>query len=164
MKCKSTGQQITTVEITPDKITGRGGLLFVLRYLEKSKIFNLIETVVGDFRHSKKAKPAEFLLRQVMAKMLDGSDSSIQGFDRLQQDEGYASQLELKKEEMVSSHMVKRFFRKFTGVKYKVYRKVLQELFIWRLNITKPNIIVMDLDTMVLDNDDAKQRHGVDVT
>lgn len=165
MKCKSTGQQITTVEITEDKITGRGGLLFILRYLEKSKIFNLIETVMGDISKNKKAKPAEFILRQVMAKMIDGSDSSIKGFDRLKQDEGYASEIEVKKQDMVSSHMVKRFFRKFIGgLKYKLYRKVLQELFVWRLNITQPSIIVLDMDTMVLDNDDAKQRQGVDVT
>lgn len=164
MKCKSTGQQITTVEITEDKITGRGGLLFILRYLEKSKIFNLIETVLGDIRRNKKAKPAEFLLRQVMAKMIDGSDSSIKGFDRLKQDEGYASEIEVKKEDMVSSHMVKRFFRKFTGTKYRVYRKVLQELFVWRLQIRQPSLILLDMDTMVLDNDDAKKRQGVDVT
>ena len=164
MKCKSTGQHITTVEITEDKITGRGGLLFILRYLEKSKIFNLIETVLGDIRRNKKAKPAEFLLRQVMAKMIDGSDSSIKGFDRLKQDEGYASEIEVNKQDMVSSHMVKRFFRKFTGTKYKLYRKVLQELFVWRLHITRPSLILLDMDTMVLDNDDAKKRHGVDVT
>jgi hypothetical protein len=164
MKCKSTGQQITTVEITEDKITGRGGLIFILRYLERSKIFNLIETVLGDFRKNKKSKPAEFLLRQVMAKMLDGSDSSIKGFDRLKQDEGYASEIEVEKEDMVSSHMVKRFFKKFTGIKYKIYRKVLQELFVWRLHITQPSVILLDMDTMVLDNDDAKQRQGVDVT
>lgn len=164
MKCKSTGRQITTVEKTQDKITGRGGLIFILRYLEKSKIFNLIEKVLGDFRGSKKARPAEYILRQVMAKMIDGSDSSIQGFDRLQQDEGYAAEIEVKKEDMVSSHTVKRFFKKFTGIKHKVYRKILHELFVWRLHIKKPNIIIMDLDTMVLDNDDAKQRQGVDVT
>jgi len=140
MKCKSTGQQITTVEITPDKITGRGGLLFVLRYLEKSKIFNLIETVVGDFRHSKKAKPAEFLLRQVMAKMLDGSDSSIQGFDRLQQDEGYASQLELKRGDGILAYG-QTIFQKFTGVKYKVYRKApmaTQNPHLWPLENPHP--------------------------
>lgn len=164
MKCKSTGQQITTVEITEDKITGRGGLIFILRYLERSKIFNLIETVLGNISGNKKARSSEFMLRQVMAKMIDGSDNSIKEFDRLKKDEGYAAEIEIGKEDMVSSHMVKRFFRKFTGVKYRIYRKVLQELFVWRLHITQPSVIVLDMDTMVLDNDDAKQRHGVDVT
>jgi hypothetical protein len=35
MKHKSTGKQITAVETTTDKITGRGGITFILRYLEK---------------------------------------------------------------------------------------------------------------------------------
>jgi hypothetical protein len=164
MKSKSTGCQITTVEITDDKITGRGGLLFILRYLEKVKIFNMIEKILGGVCKNKKGKPAEFILRQVMAKMIDGSDPSIKGFDRLREDEGYASEIEVGKEEMVSSHIVKRFFRKFVGLKYKLYRKVLQELFVWRLMVTQPSIIILDIDTMVLDNDDAKKREGVDVT
>jgi hypothetical protein len=128
MKYKSTGQQITTVEITEDKITGRGGLIFILRYLEKSKIFNLIEIVLGDIRGNRKAKSSEFMLRQIMAKMIDGSDNSIKGFDRLKKDEGYAAQIEIKKEDMVSSHMVKRFFRKFTGVKHGSARRSWQFL------------------------------------
>ena len=40
----------------------------------------------------------------------------------------------------------------------------MQELFVWRLHITQPSIILLDMDTMVLDNDDAKKRQGVDVT
>lgn len=40
MKHKSTGKQITAVETTIDKITGRGGISFILRYLEKIKIIN----------------------------------------------------------------------------------------------------------------------------
>jgi len=43
MKHKSTGKQITAVETTTDKITGRGGIAFILRYLEKIKIFNYIK-------------------------------------------------------------------------------------------------------------------------
>ncbi len=164
MQCKSTGRQITTVQITSDKITGRGGLLFILRYLERIKIFHVIETILGEVCKNKKGKRVEFIMRQIMAKMIDGSDTSITGFDRLKQDEGYAAEIEVKKEAMLSSHMVKRFFRKFVGLKYVLFRKVLIELFVWRLHIKQPKIIVLDIDTMVLDNDDAKKRQGVDVT
>ena len=96
--------------------------------------------------------------------MMDGSDLTIQGFDRLGKDEGYAAALEVNQEEMLSSHTVKRFFKKFRGGRHKVYRRVLLELFVWRLNIVKPGIIVLDMDTMVLDNDDAQKREGVSVT
>jgi hypothetical protein len=37
-------------------------------------------------------------------------------------------------------------------------------MFIWRLKTEKPDVIVLHLDTMVLDNDDAKVREGVNPT
>ena len=60
--------------------------------------------------------------------------------------------------------MVKRFFYKFNGLKHKAYRTILQELFVWRLIQERPSVIELDMDTMVLDNDDAQKRHGVDLT
>jgi hypothetical protein len=164
MKHKSSGKHITAVGTTTDKITGRGGIAFILRYLEKVKLFDLIERLVGDVWGSRKGKGSGFILRQVLAKMIDGSDLTIQGFDRLSTDEGYAAALEMQQEEMLSSHTVKRFFRKFMGTRYKLYRKVVLELFVWRLNIVNPGIIVLDMDTMVMDNDDAQKREGVSVT
>jgi hypothetical protein len=65
---------------------------------------------------------------------------------------------------LLSSHAVKRFFKKFTYLKCGILRAILNTLFIWRLHIEKPEKIVIDIDTMVLNNDDAKQRHGCDVT
>jgi len=45
-----------------------------------------------------------------------------------------------------------------------MFRKVLQKLFLWRLGIAKPALIVLGLDTMVMDNDEADKRHGVKPT
>ena len=42
-----------------------------------------------------------------------------------------------------------------------LFRRLLQKLFIWRLNITNPAVVELGIDTMVLDNDDANCRHGV---
>ena len=38
------------------------------------------------------------------------------------------------------------------------------ELFIWRLLIESPDAIELGLDSMVMDNDEAKKRHGVQYT
>ena len=164
MQYKSTGCQITTVDKTTDKLTGRGGLSFILRYLEKIKFFNLVAETLPETRGSKKAKSAEFMLRQIMAKMIDGTENSLISFDRLKTDTGYAAALEVLPDKLVSSHMVKRFFKKFIGQKYKSYQNLLHKLFVWRLVQERPSVIVLDIDTMVLDNDDAQKRHGVDVT
>jgi len=123
-----------------------------------------MDRLLGDVWGSRKGKGSGFIVRQILAKMMDGSDLTIRGFDRIGKDSGYAAAIEVSQEEMLSSHTVKRYFKKFMGARYKVYRKVLLELFVWRLNIVKPGIIVLDMDTMVLDNDDAQQREGVSVT
>ncbi len=164
MKIKSTGYHITKVETTDDKLSGRGGLSFILRYIEQIQIFKIIENKIGELCNNKKGKSAGFILRQVMAKLIDGADLSLTGFDRLKKDEGYASVLEVKPVDMLSSYMVKRFFKKFTGFKHLLLSQILTELFVWRLKIKGPSIIDLDLDTMVLNNDDAEKREGVDPT
>lgn len=45
-----------------------------------------------------------------------------------------------------------------------IYRKILHRLFIWRLQIEKPTIIILAIDTMVMDNNDAQKREGVEPT
>lgn len=164
MKIKTTGYHITKIDTTEDKINGRGGLTFVLRYLERINVFVLIESVLDGLCSNRKGKSAGMIIRQIMAKMIDGTDTSMSGFDRLKKDEGYGAVIETSQNDLVSSHMVKRFFRKFIYGKDKLFRRVLRELFVWRLNLTRPSVIVLDIDTMVLDNDGAKKRHGVDVT
>jgi hypothetical protein len=44
------------------------------------------------------------------------------------------------------------------------FRKLLRELFVWRLRLVAPNLVVLGLDSMVLDNDEATKRHGVQPT
>lgn len=65
---------------------------------------------------------------------------------------------------MLSSHSVKRFLKSFTIPRALQFRKILHMLFIWRLKKQKPEKIILGLDTMVMDNDDALMREGVDPT
>src|SRR5436309_14627276 len=44
------------------------------------------------------------------------------------------------------------------------FRWVLQELFLWRLRREKMWVVMLTLDTMVMDNDEALQREGCDPT
>ena len=66
--------------------------------------------------------------------------------------------------EMASSHRIKRFFNAFAWTRIFLFRRLLQKLFIWRLKIKQPELIELGIDTMVMDNDDAKCRHGVKPT
>ncbi|MFH1645046.1 MAG: transposase, partial [Candidatus Omnitrophota bacterium] len=59
---------------------------------------------------------------------------------------------------------VKRFFKSFSWVSGKLFRQVLQKMFIWRLKLEKPAVINLTIDTMVLNNDEAEKRHGSEPT
>jgi hypothetical protein len=65
---------------------------------------------------------------------------------------------------MASSHQIKRVFMKFSILPSWLYDKVLHELFMWRLKIESPKIIILGIDTMVLDNDSSKKKEGCEVT
>jgi len=155
---------ISKVDITNDKISARGGIFFVLRYIENTKFFSLLERPFRNLKGSAKGLSLAQFLKQIVAYFIDGSDMSLLSFDRRQQDEAYALLLENTPAEMASSHQIKRFFRKFSFIGNWVFRRILLQLFIWRLRIEKPEIITLFADTMVLDNNDAQKREGVEPT
>ncbi len=89
---------------------------------------------------------------------------SMTGFDARKSDQGYAAVLKNKLSQMDSSHQMKRFFSKLSIIPNRLYRRILHEHFIWRLKIENPSVIILDIDTMVPDNDDAKKREGCEPT
>jgi len=161
---KSSEKKIKRIEITKDTLSSRGGLAMFVRYMESIKILNLIKNTIGSIYKNKKGKAIELVIAQIVAYFVDGSRKSIRGFDEAKEDSSLAAVLEIEQNELLSSDTVKRFFNKFVGVKYFLLRKVLLKLFIWRLSLTKPKVINLYLDTMVLDNDDANTREGVTPT
>lgn len=62
---------------------------------------------------------------------------------------------------MLSSWSITRFFEKFTKTNIKLFQKVFNELFIWKLNIEKPKIIELFIDTMVMENNSSQKREGI---
>jgi hypothetical protein len=97
-----------------------------------------------------------------MCYYADGTSRHLVHFDRLREDVGYGHTIETHK--LVSSHGIKRFFKGFFLLHIWLFRKLLQELFVWRLRQTKPGVVELGIDTMVMDNDEAKNRHGVEPT
>lgn len=156
--------EIDRVELTEDSLTGRGGLALFVRYISKIRIYPLLERFFGSIRKSKKGLPVSDIFKQLFCFFIDGTSFSLTRFDTLKVDKGYTEVIENREEEMISSHSMKRFFAAFSFVRIWLFRRLLQELFIWRLKIESPDVIILGLDTMVMDNDDAKKREGVEVT
>jgi hypothetical protein len=147
------------------KFPDAGGLAIFLRYIAKTRLNALISSIfLSKIKVHSKGLQLDQFLKQVFAFFIDGTDMSMAGFDARKNDQGYAAVLENDLPQMASSHQMKRFFSKLSIIPNKLYRHILRELFIWRLRIEKPIVIKLGIDTMVMDNDDAKKREGCEPT
>ena len=155
---------IDSVEITNDTLTSRGGLSLFVRYLRNIGLLPHLESEFGSIRKSRKGQAVTEIFKQLFCFFLDGTSRHLVHFDALKRDEGYAAGIETEPEQMLSSHAVKRFFKAIYWPTTHVFRAVLLQLFLWRLQLVKPVLIMLGLDTMVMDNDDALKRHGVKPT
>lgn len=155
---------IDRLDITPDTLTSRGGLALFSRYLRGIGLLPELDRVFGSLRRSGKGRPVGELFHQILCFFMDGTSRHLVHFDAVRKDEGYAAAIETAREKMASSHMIKRFFYAFTGPQTWLFRRVLQQLFLWRLRQVQPQVIVLGIDTMVMDNDEAPKRHGVEPT
>lgn len=157
-------RKIDGIEVTNDTLTSRAGLTPFVRYIARVGIYPRLERLFGSLRKNRKSKKISDIFKQLFCFFADGTSRHITRFDELMRDEGYAAGIESSQEDMLSSHSVKRFYRKFYHFHYFQFRKLLQKLFIWRLRIEQPSIIILGMDTMVMDNNDAQKRHGVKPT
>ena len=155
---------INELGITPDVLSSRGGLSIFVRYIRNIGLSGRVETLFGSIRKSRKGGPVIEIFKQLLCNFVDGTSRHLSHFDVLCEDGGYAGTIESRRDDLLSSSAVKRFYAAFSWHRVWLFRHLLQELFLWRLRQTKPDKVELFLDTMVMDNDDAKQRHGVQPT
>ncbi|MBC8458504.1 MAG: IS1380 family transposase [Deltaproteobacteria bacterium] len=155
---------IDDVEVTGDVLSSRAGLSLFVRYLRSIVLFPYLEDLFSKIRKSRKGQEISEIFKQLFCFFMDGTSRHLVYFDTLKEDEGYAGSIETDPENMLSSHAVKRFFGAIWLPWSFLFRTVLQKLFLWRLYIEKPLVIVLGLDTMVMDNNEAEKREGVKPT
>lgn len=163
-KYRKNDLNIDGIEVTNDCISGRAGLSFFVAYLHGISIFPVIDQWFGTLRKGNKGSSTIELFKQILCFMLDGTSRHLVYFDDLKRDRGYGACIESTEQDMASSHTIKRFCKSFSFFQVFLFRKLLQKLFIWRLNIQQPEVVELGIDTMVMDNDDAQCRHGVKPT
>src|SRR5271157_1854636 len=161
---KNRENEIQEIGITEDSLTGRGGLAFIVKYIKKIGVLTLIVGVFKSIRKSRKGKDIEKILEQLIFNAIDGSKQTMTRFDELKDDAGYLKTIETSEQDAVSSHAMKRFFNAVRNNMLKELQKVMLKIFIWRVLIKKPEVIILGADTMVLDNNDANKREGVSPT
>jgi len=160
----SGAQKISKIEMTNDVMTGRGGVFYFKRYLSNIGLFDYLELLFGHLRRSGKGKPVWQVLMQVLCFFFDGTSRHLSYFDQLKRDDGYAAMLEESSDRLASSHAIKRLFKLFSWTDGKSFRWLLKNIFMWRIQLERPSIVILTVDTMVMNNDDALQRHGVSPT
>ena len=152
------------VAVTSDTLTGRGGLALFSRYLHNIGIFPHLVRLFGGMRKSTKGLAVVTLFHQLFCFFLDGTSRHLVRFDELRADEGYAAAIETRSDNMASSHTIKRFFGAFWWPRIWLFRRLLLRLFLWRLRLKQPQAVLLGIDAMVMDNDEAERRHGVQPT
>jgi hypothetical protein len=155
---------ITKVAVTDDTLSGRGGLAVFSQYLRSTGIVEQLEGAFGALRKNRKGLSVGELFHQILCFLMDGTSRHLTYFDAVQNDEGYARGIETAPERMASSHAVKRFFGAFGWGMIWQFRRVLLWLLLWRLKQEQPEVIVLGMDTMVMDNDEAEARQGCQPT
>jgi hypothetical protein len=159
-KSKKNPAVIDEVAVTPDTLTSRGGLSLFVRYIKNIGILDQVGGLFSSLRKSRKGKEIPEIFKQLFCFFVDGTNPHLTRFDLVKKDAGYAAGIESQGEDLLSSHAVKRFFGAFHWGLTWAFRRLLLGLFLWRLQITKPAYILLGLDTMVMDNDEAKKREG----
>ena len=160
----SKAAKIDSIEITSDCLTGRAGIALFSRYLSSIEIYPYLERLFGSLRKSRKGLAVSEIFHQVFCFLLDGSSRHLSYFDALKKDSGWAAAVETEASSLLSSHAVKRFFGSFHMVRIWLFRRLLQRLFLWRLKLEDPKEVVLGIDTMVMDNDEAQRREGAKPT
>ena len=156
--------RVTNVGVTNENLTGRAGLAFISRYITATGISKLLEEKFSNLRKSSKGTKLSSVFHQILCYFINGDNFHLTYFDQLKSDCGYTAVIDIPKKQMISSHSAKRFFKSFSIAQSLQFRKILHTLFIWQLKKQTPEKIVLGLDTMVMDNNDALKREGVDPT
>jgi hypothetical protein len=155
---------IDQVETTSETLTSRAGLVLFSRYLRNLGLLSTLERLFGSLRKSEKGLPIPVLFHQIICFFLDGTSLSLVRFDELKEEDGYAGAIEVSPESMASSHQIKRFFYGFSLGRIWLFRLLIQQVFLWRLRIRDPEVVILGMDTMVMNNDGAEKREGVEPT
>ena len=153
--------KIAEIGITKDVLTGRGGMALFSKYLCETGLLAYIFNSFMRLRIRNRGIQVMDLIKQIICCFVEGGSRHLTYFDTLRGDPGYAAAIETLPKDMASSHAIKRFVGKISFVRIFSLRRILQKMFIHRLNLSKPSVIILGIDTMVMDNDDANCREGV---
>jgi len=166
MSLAKTDQEFKPIDgigITEDMLTARAGLAPLSDFVRKSGVPAALSRLCP-VKKSAKGVADTLIYQQILVNFIDGTSPSLTHFDALSDDPAYLHCLGLDPRQAVSSHSVKRFIGGMAGNAARRLRRVLLESFRRALDRQKPTQVVLDIDTVVYDNDTALVREGCSPT
>ena len=149
-------QGIHAIASTDERITGRPDWP-CLPSIQSCRASN--ESLVRGEK-TKKAFQSLNSLSSCSVFLMDGISRHISWFDHLKGDENYATPLATNGECLASSYWVKKYLCRFSFVQAYLWPR----LFLYRFKQTCPQVVELGMDTMVLENDEARKGQGVQPT
>ena len=156
--------ELDDIKTTNENLSSRSGLAFFPPYLKEIGILERLDKTFGSIRKIDRGLKVREAFKQLICFFVDGTDLSLSRFDELADKTGYRKTIQTSTDQMASSDQIRRFLDGFSYLRNFHFRKVFQDLFVWRIKHEQPDLITLDIDTMVMDNDEAYQREGVDYT
>jgi hypothetical protein len=152
--------KINHVEITELELTGRAGMNSVVNFLERTNIISILSEKFSGLEKSSKGLGVYDFFKQVACFFFLGDNLRISEFDRLKNDVGYAKIIETCIEKMGSADAVSRMFDKFNQGEVLKFRDIFEIIFDVIVQKHTGPFISLTLDSMVLDNNDSKNKQG----
>ena len=145
-------KRIERIEVTNDLLTSRAGLAPLAEFVRKSGMLQTLAALNPVKKSGKGASDIDTYL-QILLNFMDGTNTSLTGFDALRDDPAWADCCGVAQEDAVSSHSVKRFVGTMPRNAARKIRRLMLSVFKKALKVQKPEAIVLDVDTVVYDND-----------
>jgi hypothetical protein len=152
-----------SIQATSDVLTARAGLASFALYLRQVGVPDELASLFEGIRkESTNSTSTRDIFGSLLCWLMNGDSRHLSSFDDLVEETGMTTMFDVDK--IPSSHTVKRFLKCFHQFQEKKFRDLLASLFIRRLKEINPKLVMLGVDSMVLDNDDANCRHGVSHT
>ena len=152
-----------SIQATDDLLTARAGIAPFAQFLTNLELPKILaHTFDGIRKESSNSASTEDIFASILCWLMSGESRHLTSFDDLVAQNGATALFNVEK--IPSSHALKRFFKSFHHGHEKKFRDHLASLFIRSLEAEKPKRVILGVDSMVMDNDDAECRHGVTPT
>ncbi len=147
---------------TTDRLTSRGGIANFAQFISAMMLPATLGTIFSTLKGSSKGVSVQDFFGSVLNWLMQGDSRHISSFEDLKKDNFMTALFNVK--EIPGQDAVKRMFKKFRNSHEFKFREVLAGLFLRRLKSVAPKVVILGVDSMVMDNDDAGCRMGVKPT